>query len=182
MSRPTQDCWQHPPNSRRIRRRLAGARPDHSITGLWRRGVRGWQVVKRLGHNGSRCSAQCSLHLVGRVWHRTQTGAGCVKHRVRDRRRHHGCTRLTGAPGLFRRTIDQTAPVGQSFFFFEGGAMNSSRKVQSLQTNTGFECTEVAPTSPSDRAVIHPPDRLRLCIFFRRRLDEYREKGAIITG
>ena len=32
----------------------------------------------------------------------------------------------------------------------------SSRKVQSLQTNTGFECTEVAPTSPSDRAVIHP--------------------------
>ena len=32
----------------------------------------------------------------------------------------------------------------------------SSRKVQSPQTNTGFECTEVAPTSLSDRAVVHP--------------------------
>ena len=31
-----------------------------------------------------------------------------------------------------------------------------TRKVQSLQTNTGFESTEVAPTSPSDRAVVHP--------------------------
>jgi lantibiotic modifying enzyme len=41
-------------------------------------------------------------------------------------------------------------------FFLEGGAMIPSRKVQSLQANTGFECTEVVPTSPSDRAVVHP--------------------------
>ena len=36
-------------------------------------------------------------------------------------------------------------------------------KVQSLQTNTGFEYTEV-PNSPSDRAVVHPvpsPNSLR---------------------
>ena len=34
--------------------------------------------------------------------------------------------------------------------------MDSSRKVQSLQRHTGFEWTEVVPTSPSDRAVVHP--------------------------
>ena len=28
--------------------------------------------------------------------------------------------------------------------------------VQSLQRHTGFECTEVIPTSPSDRGVVHP--------------------------
>ena len=30
------------------------------------------------------------------------------------------------------------------------------KKVQSLQANTGFECTQVVPTSPNDRAVVHP--------------------------
>src|SRR3974377_467514 len=34
--------------------------------------------------------------------------------------------------------------------------MKSSGKVQSLQRHTGFEWTEVVPTSPSDRAVVHP--------------------------
>ena len=38
-----------------------------------------------------------------------------------------------------------------------GGAPRaSSRKVQSLQANTGFYGTELHPTSPSDRAVVQP--------------------------
>ena len=41
------------------------------------------------------------------------------------------------------------------------------RKVQSLQTNTGFECTEVAPTSPSDRAVVHPVSSPIRCVMIR---------------
>ena len=40
--------------------------------------------------------------------------------------------------------------------FAEGNPRASSRKVQSLQANTGFYGTELHPTSPGDRTVVHP--------------------------
>ena len=43
----------------------------------------------------------------------------------------------------------------------------SSRKVQSLQRHIGFECTEVVPNSPSDRAVVHPVSCPIGCVMIR---------------
>jgi hypothetical protein len=45
--------------------------------------------------------------------------------------------------------------------------MIASRKVQSLQKHTGFECAEVVPTSPSNRAVVHPVSSPIGCVMIR---------------
>src|ERR1700692_1991827 len=74
-----------------------------------------------------------------------------------------------GSANFFLDAVSMNArPLLQGVFFcdiqWKGLFSRPGRKVQSLQTNTGFECTEVAPTSPSDRAVVHPvssPDSLR---------------------
>jgi hypothetical protein len=62
-------------------------------------------------------------------------------------------------------------PLLQGVFFcdiqWKGLFSRPGRKVQSLQTNAGFECTEVAPTSPSDRAVVHPVSSPIRCVMIR---------------
>ena len=55
----------------------------------------------------------------------------------------------------------------RSNLFSRGRGDDFIEKVQSLQTNTGLECTVVAPTSPSDRAVVDPVSSPIGCVMIR---------------
>ena len=65
----------------------------------------------------------------------------------------HQCTRTPLCSTMMAdRSLSRGRPLLQGVFFcdiqWKGLFSRPGRKVQSLQTNTGFECTEVAPTRP----------------------------------
>ena len=47
-------------------------------------------------------------------------------------------------------------PVVSALFFSPGRRMNFIEKSAITQRHTGFECTQIIPTSPSDRGVVDP--------------------------